>query len=182
MAGTVQDAIRRLRMGSAVKLLLAFCEPFWPAGLWDAVCPGAFLPEVWVTSYPPAATGARQHFTPHPSPSAPCCWGILGVELTGRHAFELSLFVFCDAQCIAECCGDCLHESLAANSGILLGAQHLPARSVMFHGDAEWKPSFPPCKTFHSRNEAELNARRIQKPATRRNGGRWRCGSRRLGC
>lgn len=49
-------------MGSAVKVLLAFRVPCWPTGLWDAVCPGAFLPELWITSYPAAQPGACPPF------------------------------------------------------------------------------------------------------------------------
>ena len=36
-----QAAIARLRMSTAVKVLLAFSEPFWPQGFFDVVCTGA---------------------------------------------------------------------------------------------------------------------------------------------
>ena len=71
-AGAPQEAIQRLRMGNAVKILLAFREPCWPSGLWDAVCPGGFLPELWITSYPPADPGVAPHpQNSHPSPDFP---------------------------------------------------------------------------------------------------------------
>ncbi len=75
-AGAPQEAIQRLRMGNAVKVLLAFKEPCWPTGLWDAVCPGAFLPELWVTSYPAADPGVAPHLHPHPSPPCPPALGL----------------------------------------------------------------------------------------------------------
>ena len=40
-----------------MKILLAFDEAFWPAGLWDVVCVGAFLPELWILDFPPKPTG-----------------------------------------------------------------------------------------------------------------------------
>lgn len=55
------EAIQRLRMGAAVKLLLGFRTAVWPERFWDAVCPGAFLPEVWVTSYPTASSAPGEY-------------------------------------------------------------------------------------------------------------------------
>ena len=38
----------------------------WPDGFWDAICPGAFLPELWVTSYPAQHNTAAPHVQ-HPA-------------------------------------------------------------------------------------------------------------------
>ncbi len=39
----VQAAIARLKMSTAMKVLLAFSEPFWPPDFFDVVCTGAGL-------------------------------------------------------------------------------------------------------------------------------------------
>ena len=39
----LQAAISRLKMSTAMKILLAFTEPFWPRGFFDVVCTGAWL-------------------------------------------------------------------------------------------------------------------------------------------
>lgn len=44
-------------MGNAIKVVLSFSRPFWPADFFDAVCPGCFVPEFWVKSPP-----AQRHF------------------------------------------------------------------------------------------------------------------------
>ncbi|CAK0783395.1 hypothetical protein CVIRNUC_006594 [Coccomyxa viridis] len=49
------DAIARIRMSNAVKVILAFSRPFWPAHFFDVVCTDCFIPEFWVTSYPATA-------------------------------------------------------------------------------------------------------------------------------
>lgn len=48
-----QMAMKRIHMHNAVKVLLAFNRPFWPAGFFDAVCLDSFVREFWVTKYPP---------------------------------------------------------------------------------------------------------------------------------
>ena len=46
-------AMERLLVGNAIKIILSFSRPFWPADFFDAVCPGCFVPEFWVKR-PPA--------------------------------------------------------------------------------------------------------------------------------
>ena len=46
------DAIARLRVGAAIKLVLTFGRRVWPADFFDAVCPGSPVPEWWVKRYP----------------------------------------------------------------------------------------------------------------------------------
>ncbi|KAI8469401.1 MAG: amine oxidase-like protein [Monoraphidium minutum] len=52
------DAIRRLRMGNAVKVVCAFSRRFWPAELYDVCCTDCFAPEIWSTQHAPAEGGA----------------------------------------------------------------------------------------------------------------------------
>lgn len=35
-----------------MQVILAFSQPFWPAGFFDVVCTDCFMPEFWVTHYP----------------------------------------------------------------------------------------------------------------------------------
>ena len=42
----MQAAIERIKMSTAIKVLLAFSEPFWPDGFFDVVCTGKFCPGV----------------------------------------------------------------------------------------------------------------------------------------
>ena len=96
-------AIERIKMGNAVKVYLAtllpcrwlltenICEsticslqviiaferPIWPDGFFDVVCPGCFIPEFWVTTYP--AT----------SKLGPQLYGIIGFA-TGKRAEKMS--------------------------------------------------------------------------------------------
>ena len=46
------DAVARLRVGRAIKLVLTFERRIWPADFFDAVCPGCAVPEWWVKRYP----------------------------------------------------------------------------------------------------------------------------------
>ncbi len=46
-----QQAIERLRMGNAVKLLMAFKQRFWPEHMYDVVCTDSFVPEFWMTRH-----------------------------------------------------------------------------------------------------------------------------------
>lgn len=41
-------ALARLKVGAATKIVIALARPIWPRGFFDAVCPGAFVPEWWV--------------------------------------------------------------------------------------------------------------------------------------
>jgi hypothetical protein len=41
-------ALARLRVGAATKVVVALRRAIWPPGFFDAVCPGAFVPEWWV--------------------------------------------------------------------------------------------------------------------------------------
>ncbi|KAF8072874.1 PAO3 [Scenedesmus sp. PABB004] len=44
-------AIRRLRMGNAAKVIVAFSRRFWPERLYDVVCTDCFVPEFWMTRH-----------------------------------------------------------------------------------------------------------------------------------
>lgn len=46
-----QGALRRLRMGNAAKIIVAFDARFWPAQLYDVVCTHCFVPELWMTQH-----------------------------------------------------------------------------------------------------------------------------------
>ena len=71
-------ALGRVRVGGAVKVVLAFGAPFWPPDFFDAVCPGAFVPEFWVNS-------GR---TPRGVPGPPGATASLTAFLAGRRADE----------------------------------------------------------------------------------------------
>jgi len=43
-----QHAVHAMAMGNAVKISLGFSSAFWPSDLFDVVCPGCFLPEIWM--------------------------------------------------------------------------------------------------------------------------------------
>ncbi|CAL8464484.1 g4019 [Coccomyxa elongata] len=47
-----RGAISRVKMSNAMKVILAFSRPFWPADFFDVVCTDCFMPEFWVTEYP----------------------------------------------------------------------------------------------------------------------------------
>ena len=50
-------AAAAVRMGDAAKVMLGFTRRFWPEGLFDVVCAGAYLPELWVTEFPAESGG-----------------------------------------------------------------------------------------------------------------------------
>jgi len=54
-------AIRKLKMGSALKVIVRLRRRFWPADFYDAVCSDSFLPEVWLS---PAAELMRPDAAP----------------------------------------------------------------------------------------------------------------------
>ncbi|KAK3272903.1 hypothetical protein CYMTET_18830 [Cymbomonas tetramitiformis] len=54
-------AVKTIRMGNAIKVLLAFEKSFWPEGLFDVCCMDSFLPEIWMLEYP-----AQEQQTPSP--------------------------------------------------------------------------------------------------------------------
>ena len=54
-------AISKLRMGSALKVIVRLTRRFWPLDFYDAVCADAFLPEVWLS---PAAELMREDAPP----------------------------------------------------------------------------------------------------------------------
>ena len=60
--------MERLLVGNAIKVILSFSRPFWPADFFDAVCPGCFVPEFWVKR-PPAqrhfSRGGSESLSPH---------------------------------------------------------------------------------------------------------------------
>ena len=45
----------RLTEHGLAQVIIVLDRPIWPEGFFDVVCPGSFLPELWVTSYPPEA-------------------------------------------------------------------------------------------------------------------------------
>lgn len=45
-------AIKTIGMSNAVKVVIAFSGRFWPEDLFDVVCSGCFLPEIWMTQHP----------------------------------------------------------------------------------------------------------------------------------
>ena len=47
LPATKRDAMGRLRVGRAMKVILCFRTRFWPPDFFDAVCPGGFVPEFW---------------------------------------------------------------------------------------------------------------------------------------
>lgn len=49
-----QAALSRIRMGSAVKILVSFSCAFWPQDMYDVVCCDCFVPEFWICDAPPA--------------------------------------------------------------------------------------------------------------------------------
>ena len=40
---------------SYVQVIVVLDRPIWPEHFFDVVCPGSFIPELWVTRYPAAA-------------------------------------------------------------------------------------------------------------------------------
>lgn len=52
------EAIQRLKMSNALKVVMGFRTPFWPEDMFDAVCIDSFLPEVWMLD------GDRQDIPP----------------------------------------------------------------------------------------------------------------------
>lgn len=44
---------------SVCQVVLAFSERFWPEDLFDVVCTDCFLPEFWITQYPPTLDKAN---------------------------------------------------------------------------------------------------------------------------
>lgn len=54
-------AVRSLRMGSALKVIVRLTSRFWPDDFFDAVCADAFLPELWLS---PAAELMRPECPP----------------------------------------------------------------------------------------------------------------------
>ncbi|KAL3134987.1 hypothetical protein ABBQ32_007941 [Trebouxia sp. C0010 RCD-2024] len=47
-----QQAIQRVKMSNAIKVIMMFAQPFWPDGFFDVVCTDSFIPEFWVTDPP----------------------------------------------------------------------------------------------------------------------------------
>jgi hypothetical protein len=64
-------ALGRVRVGRAMKIVLTFAATVWPADFFDAVCPGCFVPEWWVTRYPAAAAAAAARGDEAESAAAP---------------------------------------------------------------------------------------------------------------
>ncbi|GJP56915.1 hypothetical protein CLOM_g15972 [Closterium sp. NIES-68] len=68
-----QRAIGALRMGCAVKVIMAFSHRVWPSHLFDIVCTDSFLPEVWFTRRSPPIPTSSSASPPlsHSSTPAP---------------------------------------------------------------------------------------------------------------
>ena len=53
-----------------LQVILCFSHPFWPQDLFDVVCSASFLPEIWITSYPPTTRNPnnpdQSSHLPHP--------------------------------------------------------------------------------------------------------------------
>ncbi|KAK9856419.1 hypothetical protein WJX84_007168 [Apatococcus fuscideae] len=47
-------AMGRVKVSNAIKVILAFSQPFWPEDFFDVVCPGGFMHEYWVSKPPPS--------------------------------------------------------------------------------------------------------------------------------
>eukprot|EP00877_Chromochloris_zofingiensis_P015153 jgi/Chrzof1/9892/Cz04g19260.t1 len=54
-------AIQRLRMGNAVKIMVAFKQRFWPERMYDVVCTDMFVPEFWMTQHTPVDATCTHH-------------------------------------------------------------------------------------------------------------------------
>ncbi|KAL0045848.1 hypothetical protein WJX82_006614 [Trebouxia sp. C0006] len=72
-----QQAIQRVKMSNAIKVIMMFAQPFWPEGFFDVVCTDSFIPEFWVTP-PPAyshqhekETKSFQHASQSPTSDYP---------------------------------------------------------------------------------------------------------------
>lgn len=50
-------AARRIRMGTASKVVLVFSKAFWPEDFFDVCCMNEFIAEFWVVQCPPDAAG-----------------------------------------------------------------------------------------------------------------------------
>eukprot|EP00878_Enallax_costatus_P027136 GHUV01029188.1.p1 GENE.GHUV01029188.1~~GHUV01029188.1.p1 ORF type:complete len:433 (+),score=137.10 GHUV01029188.1:367-1665(+) len=44
-------AVKRIRMGNAAKIIIAFNQRFWPERLYDVICTHTFVPEFWMTQH-----------------------------------------------------------------------------------------------------------------------------------
>eukprot|EP00958_Prasinococcus_capsulatus_P014932 scaffold1578_cov340-Prasinococcus_capsulatus_cf.AAC.4 len=49
LSGAKRAALRRVRVGNALKLIVSFTARFWAPSFFDAVCVGTLFPELWVT-------------------------------------------------------------------------------------------------------------------------------------
>ncbi|CAI7802535.1 unnamed protein product [Closterium sp. NIES-53] len=65
-----QRAIGAVRMGCAVKVLMAFSSRVWPAHLFDIVCTDSFLPEVWFTRRSPSSSPTSSSSSSSSTPPA----------------------------------------------------------------------------------------------------------------
>jgi len=53
------QAVQKVGMGDAIKVFLVFKERFWPKELFDVICPGAFVPEMWITKHTPTKSASQ---------------------------------------------------------------------------------------------------------------------------
>jgi monoamine oxidase len=67
-------------------VFLVFSAAFWPEDLFDVVCTDSFLPEFWVTRYPPVPGGAAG------SPASPEGQFVVTGFAAGTRAEELSQY------------------------------------------------------------------------------------------
>lgn len=86
-----QQALSRLKMTNAIKVILMFSQAFWPADLFDVVCTDSFIPEFWITSYPVPQAKRRTDSAVHGTAQASKgkLHAVVGF-ITGRRAVSAS--------------------------------------------------------------------------------------------
>ncbi|CAM6091974.1 unnamed protein product [Calypogeia fissa] len=84
-----RQAARAIGMSNVVKVIFAFCHSFWPEGLFDVVCLGCFLPEVWITEYP-RPQGTEKEIAANWSPQQPLGQHVVVGFVAGNAADALS--------------------------------------------------------------------------------------------
>ncbi|CAM6085853.1 unnamed protein product [Calypogeia fissa] len=84
-----RQAARAIGMSNVVKVIFAFCHSFWPEGLFDVVCLGCFLPEVWITEYP-RPQGTEKEIAANSSPQQPLGQHVVVGFVAGNAADALS--------------------------------------------------------------------------------------------
>ncbi len=73
-------------------MFLVFSAAFWPEDLFDVVCTDSFLPEFWVTSYPPVPGQAAVSEGGASSPASPQGQFVVTGFAAGTRAEEMSQY------------------------------------------------------------------------------------------